>query len=117
MQILLIGAYIVTVYFLTTDGINGILQSRQKSEIPEEFSDVLLYMLAPEPFQTNVSHHLSDKSETKPTEDIRKGLKFIEVLKWLDRSIFAPLLSERTMNLLFTFSSVLDRLDQVTKPK
>ena len=46
------------------------------------------------------------------TKKVRKGIRFVEVLKWLDKSIFAPILTEKSMQFLYHLSYALDEIGQ-----
>ncbi len=54
---------------------------------------------------------MEDQAEAAPAfkENPSSSIRFLEALKWLDQSVFAPFLNEQTMEVLYKVNKFLDQ--------
>ncbi len=98
LQILLIGAYLVTVYLANFEGLEAIAKDPADGTIlPKDLIEL-------------VSDKEGVKDEPAAQSKEKDEFKFLDLLRWLDKSAFAPLLNEKTLEFLFQLSTSLDRL-------
>ena len=107
LQLLLIGAYAVTVYLLNFEE-----EEEADRDSTREATDWLEFVInsALEGEQSSLQRDGDQESPASP-------LRFLELIKWLDGSPLAPLLNERTMVFLYRVSNALDAIGEAGSSK
>ena len=129
LQLLLVGAYAVTVYVLNFEsgggdggGDAGATRAEEEEEEEEEEKGWLDFVLPRSVEEKGASAHKKRQEKEDGVGGAAEGaggttLRFLELLKWLDRGPLAPLLNEDTMVLLYRVSCFLDSVNGASSEK
>ncbi len=111
LQLLLIGAYIVTVYVLNFDGgAESTIDSKKEGDSQANlWLSLLLESLTKSDSEDGKDALQRDESSSSSLE---QSIPFLELLKWLDKSALAPMLNEKTIELLYRVTNLAEALQK-----